>query len=443
MIPDIGACYDRVPYEGTAYGASHPNALAVAATLTGLTPTPLDRCRVLEIGCAAGNNLLPMASAYPTSEFVGIDLSGVQVEAGQAFLATANLPNVTLHHMSVMDIPESLGKFDYIICHGVWSWVPPAVQDKILEVSHDFLTANGLAYISYNTLPGWNWRRTLRDLMLLHASHYQEPEVKVKAAREFLDLLAGNFPEANKTPFATFLREENDRMKQRRDSYVLHEYLEEFNQPVYFKDFVARADKVGLQYVAESRVATMALGLLARPVADALRKLPLSPIEREQYIDFARNRTFRETILCPKDRKFERRITADSIKTLLIACAAVTETPVTDFRSKEAVKFKWGAARSADVSAPAIKAALAHLGSIYPRAIPFAELVEVVSNKIAGEGQPALTVANDGNLAGSLLDAFLRSLVEFHFQLPEVVSTVSAKPIASPPASEGGHLTDS
>src|SRR5262245_13581209 len=71
---------DSVPYESHPYVQTHPSRLFVVGTLFGTRPTPVQRCRVLELGCAAGGNLIPMADALPESEFIGIDASERAIE---------------------------------------------------------------------------------------------------------------------------------------------------------------------------------------------------------------------------------------------------------------------------------------------------------------------------------------------------------------------------
>jgi len=66
--------YDEVPYESQSFPQSHPNRLATLGRLFGLSPAPVAQCRVLELGCASGGNLIPMAYHLPESEFVGLDL---------------------------------------------------------------------------------------------------------------------------------------------------------------------------------------------------------------------------------------------------------------------------------------------------------------------------------------------------------------------------------
>src|SRR5262245_44043390 len=163
------ATYDELPYESNPFAETHPDALATAATLFGLDPPLVEACRVLELGCASGGNLLPMAEALPGSHFVGLDLSRCQIEDGRQIVQALGLPNLELCHLSITDVGPDFGPFDYILCHGVYSWVPPAVQDKILEICSRHLTPQGVAYISYNTYPGWRAKAILRDLLCYHA----------------------------------------------------------------------------------------------------------------------------------------------------------------------------------------------------------------------------------------------------------------------------------
>ncbi len=175
--------YDVVPYFSAPFQATHPDRLATVATLFGLKPAPAERSRVLELGCAGGGNLIPMAVALPGSQFLGIDQSSRQVDQGQEIIAGLGLKNIALRVASLLDIDESYGTFDYIICHGVYSWVRENVQDKILEICATRLAPTGVAYVSYNTLPGWHMQGMIRDMMCYHISQAGErsPETQVAA----------------------------------------------------------------------------------------------------------------------------------------------------------------------------------------------------------------------------------------------------------------------
>src|SRR5438876_840414 len=116
--------YDVVPYSSHPFMQSHPDRLATMATLFGMNPQPIEKCRVLELGCCSGGNLIPMADELPQSEFVGVDYSLRQVEDGRAVIEAVGLKNVVLHYQSIADVGDDFGQFDYIIAHGVFSWVP-------------------------------------------------------------------------------------------------------------------------------------------------------------------------------------------------------------------------------------------------------------------------------------------------------------------------------
>ena len=110
-----GTTYDEVPYMAASFANTHPEVLAVTALMRGLDPPPLAGARVLELGCARGANLVPMAWSMPGAEFVGVDLSRKQIEEAQALAAATGTSNVTFHAMDLRDLDESFGEFDYIV----------------------------------------------------------------------------------------------------------------------------------------------------------------------------------------------------------------------------------------------------------------------------------------------------------------------------------------
>jgi 2-polyprenyl-3-methyl-5-hydroxy-6-metoxy-1,4-benzoquinol methylase len=145
--------YDQVPYEGFPITPTHPDRIIPIARLLGLTPTPATRCRVLELGCGDGVNLLPMAATMPESEFVGIDLAVNPIAKANGMAQALGLSNIRFQQMNVMDMDAGFGQFDYILAHGLYSWVPAVVRDRIMSVCQSHLTPNGIAYISYNVYP--------------------------------------------------------------------------------------------------------------------------------------------------------------------------------------------------------------------------------------------------------------------------------------------------
>jgi len=281
------ASYDALPYPGEPVAAMHPDRLAVLGRLHGLATASAARCRVLELGCCDGGNLVPLALAYPESRFVGLDLSVRQVEAGRAEVAALGLPNLELRHASILDVDPGWGAFDYVLCHGVYSWVPADVRRKILAVARENLAPAGVAYVAYNTYPGWHVGVTVREWL-------RRAGGDLARARAALDSLRKSMAD-DASPHGRQLHARAEELANRPDYYLAHEYLAEENEPVWFHEFVARADAAGLRFLSEAHPATSEVALLPEPSRRALADNLLC---REQTLDILRNRTFRQSLLC-------------------------------------------------------------------------------------------------------------------------------------------------
>src|SRR5262249_32023714 len=142
--------------------------------------------------------------------------------------------------------------FDYIICHGVYSWVPPDIQDAILRVCSRNLSPNGVAYVSYNTYPGWHRRGMVRDMLVYNDDPSLDPDQRVARARALISALAAADPDSGAS-HAVMLREEAAIIADQTDFHLFHEQLEPWNEPVYFSEFVRRAGLHDLAYLAEAR----------------------------------------------------------------------------------------------------------------------------------------------------------------------------------------------
>ncbi len=160
--------YDEVPYPSLAHVQTHPDRLATIAALFGLQTAPVEKCRVLELGCGDGTNLISMAYGLPNSEFVGIDAAGRAIAEGNEMIRDLSLDNVRLQQLDLMEFDAGGEPFDYIIAHGVYSWVPDPVRDRILAICSESLSPNGVAYVSYNSYPGGHIRDMVREMMLFH-----------------------------------------------------------------------------------------------------------------------------------------------------------------------------------------------------------------------------------------------------------------------------------
>ena len=197
---DAQKSYDSVPYESFSYYQTHPHHLYTVARLFNHQPVDFRKARVLEIGCAGGVNILSQALLYPESKYLGFDISGEQVDQANELLSSLKLKNVEFQKKDILDFDtkKHAGSFDYIMCHGIFSWVPSAVQEKILEICDKCLSEKGLAVISYNTLPGWNAVRSLREMMVFHTSRFKAPKDQIAQAKALLEFLKSAVPEQRK-----------------------------------------------------------------------------------------------------------------------------------------------------------------------------------------------------------------------------------------------------
>ncbi len=418
--------YDDVPYDSHPYAQTHPSRLATVATLFGLSPPRVEKCRVLELGCAAGGNLLPMAELFPQSEFVGIDLSARQIADGQRAIQQTGFSNITLRHASITDVDDTYGQFDFILCHGVFSWVPHAVQEAIFAVCAKRLTVNGIVYISYNTYPGWHMRGMIRDMMRYHAFRFDKPQDRIGQARALLDFLA-QATNKDTGAYGILLRAELELLRKQSDHYLYHEQLEEYNQPLYFHQFMSRAQPHGLRYLGESRVASMVTGNFGADVQKTLAVLATDAIQTEQYLDFVRNRTFRETLLVRAEQQPRWEVQPDRIYGLHVGCSAKLTGKAPDLTTATATQFQSRSGMVLSVSSPLLKAAITLLTDVWPATIPFVELLRLAVAKLEREA----TTEDLQSLALGVLNTYLSSdMMELH-AVPILINRApSEKPVA-------------
>jgi SAM-dependent methyltransferase len=435
--------YDEVPYPNLSHVQSHPDTLATLATLLGLAPAPIESCRILEIGCAAGGNLIPMGLSLPGSTLLGIDYSARQIESGQTAIAAVGLTNVTLRHMDIRAVTPELGEFDYIIAHGVFSWVPPEVRDRLLTVCKQNLAPAGLAFISYNVYPGWHMLAALREMMLFHIRNLVDPTERAAQARMVLKFLSESVPSDDHArsqllyAYSKFLQKEMARVGPRADSFLLHDELEEINNPVYFHEFAAQAEAHGLQYVNEIDFRGALPNFWPAEVVEALTGAANNVIEMEQYLDFLRSRTFRQTILCHAGLTVNRTIEPDRLRQFHIAARAVPESERPDIRSRSVEKFKGLDGTSLAIDHPLSKSAMLYLARCWPQTVPMAELAAQAAALLPGAGGGSAEPVSDEDwqvLSSNLLKAFVYSddLVEVHVYPPQFALQVSQRPVASP-----------
>jgi methyltransferase-like protein len=304
-----------------------------------------------------------------------------------------------------------------------------------------------VAYVSYNTYPGWHARGAVRDMMRFHARHLTDPPTATAAARDLLVFLLESAPAG---AYRGLLEEEQERLSRVRDTYIYHEHLEDANEPVYFSEFVRRAARHGLQFLSEADLGAALAPRLSAPMAAALRRLSDDPMTREQYLDFLTNRMFRQTLLCRADVPLQREPQPERLSGLHVAAcleevASAAEIPSTlphEFRGPNKITFSTGH--------PITKAALACLAEAWPRSLSFAALQAAARARLVGDAvvtQEAAEYARDTHvLADNLLQGFAAGVVDLHARAAPLVAEPGERPhaltFARHQAQEGAWVTN-
>lgn len=443
--------YDAVPYPSGAFDQTHPRRLATVASLFGLSAPPIAAARVLELGCASGGNLLPMALELPGARFLGVDLSARQIAEGQRWIERLGLTNVRLAHGDILHLEqlaqlehlEHLGPFDYIIAHGVFSWVPEPVQEKLLERCGALLAPDGVAYISYATYPGCHIRRVTRDLMRFHtrAIPDTDPPARAAQARAVLGFAANAVPKATAL-WSGLLQGELARILKLSDELLLHDDLSDLNEPIYFHEFIARASRHGLKYLGEALFSDMQDHLYRPEVRDMLRQSG-DRIVHEQYLDFLNCRAFRQTLLCREGTPLRLTLGPEDIMRYHVHGRGAPVSTAMDLRSEEPARFKNPAGVVVGMGLPLAKAALVHLWERAPQPLPFEAVLAGARARLGREGEASREEALE--LGEALLAAYSGDMVELCREPPRPAWEPGERPAASPlarlQAMEGTRVT--
>jgi methyltransferase-like protein/SAM-dependent methyltransferase len=445
-MPETRTSYDEIPYYSKPFPQTRPERLAAVARLFGLVPPPVDNCRVLEMGCATGGNLIAMAQDHPGSKFVGIDASSRQISDGWTVINYLGLRNIELYHLDIRDIGEDLGEFDYIISHGVYSWVPGPVQNKMLEVCRRQLRRNGVAYISYNTYPGWHIRGIVRDMMHFHGTQFPDPATRLAQAKGLVEFVA-NSAFGQDTPYKRMLQTELEIIANADAAYLHHEHLEENNSPVYFHEFARRLGVNGLQYLGEAEFSTMVSTNFGPQIAETLQRLGADNIvQMEQYMDYVRCRYFRQSLICHRGIPLNRQIDPDLVKGFLLASAVLPVQPEPSLSPADLVEFRKPSGQAIHCRHPLTKLALLNLRAEWPAPVPFADLFARSMAEAARRGIRIEDENPEHQLAGEMLTAMAIGVVEWHLTPVPLTNVPDARPVTTPlarfQATEGWSVTN-
>lgn len=401
MSDAVHQLYQSRAYPAMSHPSTDPAVTAVAAKLAGLDiPTPTC-ASVLEIGCASGHNLLPLAARWPESHFVGIDLSAPAIDSARETARLAGLTNVEFIACDLRDHDPGDESFDFIIAHGVYSWIAAEARQALLEFCAAHLSHEGVAVISYNTLPGWSLRRSLVDLASLLAKRPaageigQEPE-KILA---FLATAAGTH-----TPYARHLTAVLHDMFGKGGEVLPFDEFSPVNEPSTFLDFAAHAGSCGLRYLGESELQENFPASLAPGAEQTLLPLASDPLVLQQAIDLLTNRTFRSSLLCRADAPVQTRITTATALHFAVRCPHRFDgSRVIDRAGNELVQLEH----------PVALAFFSALASTSPQSVPMQEILEIMAGRLGDQFDPTNSLPM---IARMVVDSARQNLISLRYE---------------------------
>lgn len=414
--------YETVQYPNHSYPQTHPSRLATIGLLHGLQVAPPEKCRVLEIGCGNGTNLLSLAALFPNSHFTGIDLAASVIAEGLNRVRELGLTNIELIAVGIEDFQPVGGPYDYVIAHGVYSWVPAGVRDAILAACRKYLVPAGIAYISYNCYPGCHVRQMIWEMMRFHTRAIDDPAEKIGQAMAITRFIASSF--AKTDTYRQLFKDQLEQIQRHGPGHLFHDDLAEINDPVYFHEFAAQAAAHGMQYVAEADLFETQDRIFSEEAREALAGLGNDRLTREQYSDFIKCRRFRQTLLCRAEYPVQYPPGPKAVPLLHASCEAIYSDakPGSDGRMIECFTLPKGG--SLEIDLPSAQIALRMLSKRWPATVSFPELCDYS----VGELPPEQRDKEIQNLAGFLFETYCAGFLELRAASVACHPEVSERP---------------
>jgi SAM-dependent methyltransferase len=288
-------------YADTFFRELSPAWLNYVAALNGNAPRPIDAFNYLELGCGFGTSAVINAAAYPQASVHACDLNAAHIESGRDYARRLGVDNIQFHARTFDDLlGDDLPPFDFIVLHGVYSWVDAAGRDAIRRLIARVLLPGGLVYVSYNALPGWSHELPLRKLLIeLAATRDGTAADRSQGAAAILNRLSNaglRYFTANpgaKSAVEAYMRGEG--------RYLAHEFMNEAWEPFYAIDVADEFAAIGLEWVGSATLATNHLPLVVDArAAEAIAPLP-AVRQQQLAIDFAINQRFRRDVFTRPD----------------------------------------------------------------------------------------------------------------------------------------------
>lgn len=429
--------YDDFPYPGYAYWFTHPDHLGVLAHLHGLDPAPADACRVLELGCGDGGNLLSMAWSHPGSRFVGVDLSETQIRDGMRRVGQLGLTNLELLQADLRDLGDTLGTFDYIIAHGLLSWIPEDARAATLALIGRALAPHGVAMVSYNTFPGWYDYEAVRHLMAFHTAPLEDVGERITQARSVARWYCARVAREAEEVKGALMVQLHERIAESSDSLIAHDYLATHHHSFWFQEFAGLAADNGLQYLASARQGRLRIANFDDEIATMLRKVA-DPVRQQQYMDFFANTRFRTSLLCRAEHTLDRAAGVERLAELYVEGRTATDVWAAALRDHASVALITPVG-GVSVQGTPLRLALSHLFRHQPLALDFDTLFGTVLPELLLTGADGgLGATEEGraemvvSMVQELAKLYFMEVVQFWRRPPPITVDIGERPRTGP-----------
>lgn len=406
----MSTIYDRIRYPSAPHVDTHPASVGALAELCGLAPRRAGY-RALEVGCGEGVNLIAMAMSAPESDFIGFDLAASAIDIARATAARAGVTNVRFEAADLTQVGTSLGRFDYIVAHGVYAWTPDFVRDGLMRLVGETLTENGLATISYNVRPGCHIRRVLRDELRFITAGVDDPDAKLALANEFLEDRLKVWD--SEDPYRVAAANEAKATLAKPIHVLFHDELGDIYAPQLFSDVVAAAGAAGLAYVCDAHAQLLTEAVFPGPRFEQARRWSGGDwLAFEQMSDFEDLRRFRRSVFTRAGAAIDRRFDATRLARLTADAELSRAAPDADRGHVHA--FRTAAGGEIEIDDARLAAFLDRVIAAWPKALALDDL------------------SGDADLAQGVLRLALGGALMLRTRPLDFTLTPGEQPLASP-----------
>ena len=164
---------NTISYTDTFFSELNPHMIRCSALMRGFRVPDSIHFTYCELGCGTGHSLLLYAAANPQARFIGIDLSEEHIHYAEQRASKLGIKNCEFICADLTEL-HSLPSCDYIVMHGLYTWVQESVQESIHRLIKSSLKENGLVLVSYNAYPGWHVYEPLLKMFREYSMHLSD-----------------------------------------------------------------------------------------------------------------------------------------------------------------------------------------------------------------------------------------------------------------------------